>query len=132
MRCVILSNKLIPGYNVKGPVLSPMEYDPHLVMGWIINGIDVREVMEDGSHRKLNVNDARLIAEIHNKTEDVMNNRVVKEQPIEQRGHVRLIPDKKPLEPVKPKQPEPPKEEVVEKVEEQPLDLLIDELERPE
>ena len=78
------------------------------------------------------VDNARLIAEIHNKTEDVMNNRVVKEQPIEQRGHVRLIPDKKPLEPVKPKQPEPPKEEVVEKVEEQPLDLLIDELERPE
>ena len=68
MKFVILSNKIIPDFNVKGPVLTPMEYDIHQVLRWLTSGIDVREVMEDGSYRKLSFNDAKLVDELYNKS----------------------------------------------------------------
>lgn len=143
MKCVILSRKIIPGYSVKGPILSPAEYDIHQILKWLNVGIDVREVMEDGSYRKLNINDPKLIellnekvnkkAEQRNQDRQLMENiRVVKPQ-----GNVRLRPEKihdpkpkkvqpKPVKEVK--KEEPKKEEVKEEV----VDLFIDELEKPE
>ena len=143
MKCVILSRKMIPGYGVKGPILSPAEYDIHQILKWLNVGIDVREVMEDGSYRKLNINDPKLIEllneKVNKKTEQrkqdrqlMENNRVVKPQ-----GNVRLRPEK--IHEPKPKKvqhkpvkeiikEEPKKEEVKEEV----VDLFIDELEKPE
>ena len=67
MKYVILSRKQIPGYSVKGPILTPAEYDIHQVLKWVVVGIDVREVMEDGSYRKLSFNDPRLMEELDKK-----------------------------------------------------------------
>ena len=138
MRYVILSNKIIPGYNVKGPVMSPAEYDPHLVMRWVLNGLDVREVMEDGSYRKIERNDERVMNEIHNKTDKKINERkscVRAVTELSPHTNVRLKPEK----PVKPiqvkKQKEQPKPEIKmeEPVKEEVVDeLIIDDLEKPE
>ena len=143
MKCVILSRKMIPGYGVKGPILSPAEYDIHQILKWINVGIDVREVMEDGSYRKLYINDPKLIEllneKVNKKSEQrkqdrqlMENNRVVKPQ-----GNVRLRPEK--IHDPKPKkvQPKPVKEVIKEEpkkeeVKEEVVDLFIDELEKPE
>ena len=143
MKCVILSRKIIPGYGVKGPILSPAEYDIHQILKWINVGIDVREVMEDGSYRKLNVNDPKLMGllneKVNKKAEErkqerrlIEDNRVVKPQ-----GTVRLRPEK--IHDPKPKkvQPKPVKEVIKEElkkeeVKEEVVDLFIDELEKPE
>ena len=62
MRFVILSAKPLPiGNGVHGPILSPAEYDVHLVLKLLALRIDVREVMEDGSYRKLDSNDEKLL-----------------------------------------------------------------------
>jgi hypothetical protein len=132
MKFVILSNKIIPDFNVKGPVLTPMEYDIHQVLRWLTSGIDVREVMEDGSYRKLSFNDAKLVDELYNKSnknrEKIKKEQMVKKE-LKPNGNVRLKPEKtkkvaKPIE-----QPPKVKEK---KVEEEPINVLIDELEKPE
>ena len=143
MKCVILSRKIIPGYSVKGPILSPAEYDIHQILKWLNVGIDVREVMEDGSYRKLYINDPKLIEllneKVNKKTEQrkqdrqlMENNHVVKPQ-----GNVRLRPEK--IHDPKPKKVQPkPAREVMkeepkkEEVKEEVADLFIDELEKPE
>lgn len=143
MKCVILSRKIIPGYSVKGPILSPAEYDIHQILKWLNVGIDVREVMEDGSYRKLYINDPKLIEllneKVNKKTEQrkqdrqlMENNHVVKTQ-----GNVRLRPEK--IHDPKPKKVQPkPAREVMkeepkkEEVKEEVADLFIDELEKPE
>ena len=139
MKYVILSNKIIPGYNVKGPIMSPAEYDPHLVMRWVLNGLDIREVMEDGSYRKIERNDERVMNAIHNKTEKKINEHKSHKQQVvtEVKPHVnvRLKPEKplKKSEPVK-KQEEPkPEVKMEEPVKEKDVDeLFIDDLEKPE
>lgn len=74
MKFVILHVGIIPGTgNAKGPVLSPQEYDLRDVLKWIAHGIDIREVMEDGSYRKLEFNDRR-INEAINKGLNKVNN----------------------------------------------------------
>ena len=133
MKFVILSTIAIPEYNgVRGPVLSPMEYDVHLVLKWITAGLDVREVMEDGSYRKLNYNDEKLIGLLNKK----LNKKAVEKKKVQE--VVRPIVKKE--ESVK--KPEEKKVEVKSepivqpKVEEQKVEddvlLLIDELEKPE
>lgn len=65
MRFVILSSCAIPGYGgIRGPVLTPQEYDLHLVLKMISNGIDIREVMDDGEYRSLEFNDTRVMKAI--------------------------------------------------------------------
>lgn len=61
MLFVILSDGEIPGYGVRGPVLSPTQYDLHTVLKWIASGVDVRECMSDGSYRKLKFNDGAIM-----------------------------------------------------------------------
>ena len=63
MKYVIMSNGTIPGYGVRGPVLTPRTYNIHQVLKWLAVGVDVREVMEDGSFRKLHFNDPKLVEE---------------------------------------------------------------------
>jgi hypothetical protein len=145
MKFVILSHKIIPGYGVKGPILSPANYDVHLVLKWIAAGLDVREVMEDGSYRKLSFNDKKLLEILNDKLKKQAEKREavkreleeVKSEPIKPMGGVKLVPEDKPLPVAKPKKKKV--EKVVEKPkkEEQPkeepsVELFIDELEKPE
>ena len=146
MKFVILSHKQIPGYGVKGPILSPASYDIHLVLKWIAAGVDVREVMDDGSLRKLTFNDARLMEELNKKLDKLSRERerVKKardDTKLKISGNVKLIPEAKPL----PKKTKVKKQEIKEepKQQEQPIikeqpkkeeqiDLFIDQLEKPE
>lgn len=65
MKFVILDNKEIPGYGgVRGPIVTPTAFDLHDVLKWITFEIDIREVMPDGSYRKLQFNDERIMKEI--------------------------------------------------------------------
>ena len=145
MRYVILSRTPIPGFGVSGPILSPAHYDIHLVLRWIGAGVDIREVMEDGSYRRLKINDERLIEELNRKIEKQAAEREAIKRQIEDdrrrpAGNVQLIPErnrKKPavkkVRPVKQEEPkvvEPPKP--VEVKEEENIELFIDELEKPE
>ena len=144
MKFVILNhNRIIPGYGVKGPILSPAEYDIHLVLRWLAAGLDVREVMPDGTYRKLKHNDARLMEELNKKIERQTQERAeLKKAQEETRssrmggGNIRLVPENKPLPVIKPrpKKEEPPKKEElkVEEVKEEQVDLFIDQLEDPE
>ena len=142
MKFVILSNKRLPGYNVLGPILSPAEYDVHLVLRWLMNNIDVREVMDDGSYRKLTIHDERLNELVQEKTTEKMEERKQcsseKITEVKPQGNVKLkeqvIKPKKEQPTVQPKKEatkivEQPKKEknVVEKPE-----IFIDELEKPE
>jgi hypothetical protein len=139
MQFVILSHKIIPGFGVKGPILSPASYDIHLVLRWISVGVDVREVMEDGSLRKLKFNDERLMEELHRKLDKQAEQRLAvkkarEEIKIEVKGNVKLMPEAKPLPKKKVKKEEPKKEiiEPKEEVKEDNIDLFIDHLEDPE
>lgn len=149
MRFVILSDKVIPGYNVKGPILSPAEYDVHLVLRWISLGIDVREYMENGAHRKLKSNDPKLIELLNEKIEretkkreEWKKRRIDNPGMIDSRANAKLKPERLPQRKqkpvpkkvVEPKVVEPPKEEVIEDVVgvDENIEIFIDELERPE
>lgn len=139
MKFVILSRKLIPGYGVKGPILSPATYDIHQVLKWVAAGVDVREVMEDGSFRKLSFNDERLLNELNKKLEKkTAEKEELKKQreglniqPVK-RGNVSLVPEKKlPPKKVVKKYEDKKEEQKIEKKEEK-VELIIDELEKPE
>ena len=86
MKFVILSSKILPGYDVCGPILSPAEYDIHLVLRWIGLGIDVREAMEDGSYRKLKHNDPKLVELLDAKIE-----KEAKDRCLEDLSKIKLI-----------------------------------------
>jgi hypothetical protein len=146
MKFVILSRKPIPGYGVSGPILTPATYDIHLVLRWISAGVDVREVMEDGSYRRLSVNDKRILEELNKKIDKKAAERKALKERIEREaaepkvmGNVKLVPEKTNRKPKVKKVVEPKPEEVVNpvnekpiEVKEEPLDFIIDELERPE
>ena len=109
MKFVILSRGPIPGYGVTGPILSPAEYDIHLVLRWIGAGVDIREVMEDGSYRKLSVNDERINEELNRKlNERAAERRAIREQLEREgrgpksgpRGNVQLPPERHHRKPV--------------------------------
>ena len=102
MKFVILSNKPLPMYNgVHGPILTPAEYDVHLVLKFIAYGIDVREVMEDGSYRKLEYNDAKLIELLKEKNKESIEkleerrNMKYEIEEIRVNGNVRLKEERK-------------------------------------
>lgn len=67
MKFVILSSVPIPGFNgQRGPLLTPQYLDAKLVLKMVAMGIDVKEVMEDGSYRDVEFSDSRLIDEMAN------------------------------------------------------------------
>ena len=139
MKFVILTNKIIPGFSVKGPILSPAEYDIYQVLRWVAAGVDVREVMEDGSYRKLSFNDERLVAEltklsIQHKAELEKTKNELKSAEIKPNGNVQLKPEKnkKVVKPNKPKVTTPKVEKHVEPSKVENNDIIIDELEKPE
>lgn len=81
MKFVILSSSCIPGFNgARGPILTPTAYDLHLVLQWLCAGVDVREVMPDGSYRKLQFNDEKIMKEID---EELEMKRIQKEQNVD-------------------------------------------------
>lgn len=148
MKFVILSHKLIPGFGVMGPVLSPAKYDIHQVLKWVAVGLDVREVMEDGSYRKLTFNDERLMEALNNKLkkqaekreavkkelEEINGERIVVRNNVQLAGEVidRVKEKKKEVVKKVVKKKEEPKP-IIEQIEEEPpVELFIDELEKPE
>lgn len=95
MKFVILDNKEIPGFGgARGPILTPTAYNLHDVLKWITFEIDIREVMSDGSYRKLQFNDSRIMKEID---EELEMKRLVKS--IEEENTVTVIKEepKKPV-----------------------------------
>jgi hypothetical protein len=139
MKFVILSTNIIPVFNVRGPVLSPAEYDIQLVLRWIRLGVDVREVMEDGSYRKLKHDDEKLMELLNKDCDKNKENKSEKVVPknIKPQGNVRIKEENRPIKkPNNVKKDEPkkeekkPKDEVKEKQVNQ--DLIIDNLEKPE
>ena len=139
MKFVIMSNCVLPECGVRGPVLTPRYYDIHLVLRWIAAGVDIREVMEDGSYRKLEFNDERVMKELD---EELERKRIEKEQKIklleETKVEVKKPAPKKmniyPPEPVKPIKKEKKEEKPVVKeepkvVEKKKPAFEIDELE---
>lgn len=147
MKFVIMSRGQLPFYNgACGPILTPVAYDIHLVLKWIATGVDVREVMDDGSFRKLEFNDERVMKELD---EDLERKRIEKEQHVklleeEQKVEVKKVVPKKvniyPAEPVKPVKEKKKEKPIVEKkkelvVKEEPIvekkktELEVDELE---
>ena len=81
MKFVILSSGCIPGFNgARGPILTPSAYDLHLVLQWLCAGVDIREVMPDGSYRKLQFNDEKIMKEID---EELEMKRIQKEQNVD-------------------------------------------------
>lgn len=121
MKFVILSSYELPFYNgVKGPIITPREYDIHLVLKWVATGVDIREVMEDGSFRKLEFNDSRLMEELDKDLERkrLENEGKKKEEKVEVKKPVPKKVNIFPSEPVKEVKVKPePKVVVEEKIE---------------
>ena len=153
MRFVIMNNGIIPGIGVKGPVLTPREYNVHQVLKWLAIGVDIREVMEDGSYRKLKFNDEKLMNEACKDLEKQRNERLRIEEEVKAMGNKapkgKVKPNnKKPVQfvpvveeqnkPVKKVEPKKPIEKKVEEVKEEPktedtkVSFPIDNLEKPE
>lgn len=57
-KIVITSNKFIPSKGVHGPVLTPYMESGKEICKMLARGIVVEEVLENGEHRKLDVNSA--------------------------------------------------------------------------
>ena len=129
MKFVVLDNRELPMYNgVKGPILTPTAFDIQLVLKLLAFGIDVREVMEDGSFRKLEFNDERVMRELDEKFE---MKRIEKEQKIklvEQKPVTKKVTNKKVVVRPQPKKEEEVKEPEVKKEPE----LFVDDLKKPE
>lgn len=67
MKFVIMSNKKIPGFGgIKGPILTPQEIPLEKVLNMVSLGFEVFEVMEDGSRRKVQFSDERILCEMIN------------------------------------------------------------------
>jgi hypothetical protein len=144
MKFVILSHGIVPDFGVRGPVLTPREYDLHQVLKWVAYGVDIREVMDDGTYRKLSFNDERIMDKIRKE----LNNKVV-EKKEEEKKEVEKIPKhrrvgiypKEEIKEIKHKKVEvnkveeekiiePAKEEI--NVDDGKVDFPIDNLEKPE
>lgn len=139
MKFVILSHGIVPDFGVRGPVLTPREYDLHQVLKWVVYGVDIREVMDDGTYRILSFNDERILDEIRKE----LNNKVV-EKKEEEKKEVEKIPKhrrvgiypKEEIKEIKHKKVEeekiiePAKEEI--NVDDVKVDFPIDNLEKPE
>lgn len=144
MKFVILSHGIVPDFGVRGPILTPREYDLHQVLKWVAYGVDIREVMDDGTYRKLSFNDERIMDKIRKE----LNNKVV-EKKEEEKKEVEKIPKhrrvgiypKEEIKEIKHKKVEvkkveeekiiePAKEEI--NVDDGKVDFPIDNLEKPE
>lgn len=147
MRCVVYSKCELPEFRgIRGPIMSPTELDPQLIMKWLYVGLDVREVMPDGSHRRLKTNDEKLVELLNKKYEEKQAKRLgivkandnkpkqkeVKQQP--KKEVPKAKPYEKKVKPVELPKEEPkveqPKEDIV--VNEPAVHLPIDNLEKPE
>ena len=128
MKFVVLDNRELPMCNgVKGPIMTPTAFNIQLVLKWLAFEIDVREVMEDGSFRKLEFNDKKLMRELDEKLE---MKRIEKEQKIklvEQKPVTKKAANKKVVV-----RPQPKKEEVKEPEVKKEPELFVDDLKKPE
>ena len=65
MKFVIKSNAKIPGFGgIRGPILTPQEIPAKKVLDMVSKGCKIYEVMEDGSHRKVEFSDSRVFEQM--------------------------------------------------------------------
>ena len=65
MKFIIKSNAKIPGFGgIRGPILTPQEIPAKKVLDMVSKGCKIYEVMEDGSHRKVEFSDSRVFEEM--------------------------------------------------------------------
>lgn len=61
MKFIIKSTAKIPGFGgIRGPILTPQEIPAKKVLDMVSKGCKIYEVMEDGSHRKVEFSDNRV------------------------------------------------------------------------
>ena len=61
MKFIIKSNAKIPGFGgIRGPILTPQEIPAKKVLDMVSKGCKIYEVMDDGSHRKVEFSDSRV------------------------------------------------------------------------
>ena len=65
MKFIIKSNAKIPGFGgIRGPILTPQEIPAKKVLDMVSKGCKIYEVMEDGSHRKVEFSDNRVFEQM--------------------------------------------------------------------
>ena len=65
MKFVIKSNAKIPGFGgIRGPILTPQEIPAKKVLDMVSKGCKIYEVMDDGSHRKVEFSDSRVFEQM--------------------------------------------------------------------
>lgn len=65
MKFIIKSNAKIPGFGgIRGPILTPQEIPAKKVLDMVSKGCKIYEVMEDGSHRKVEFSDSRVFEQM--------------------------------------------------------------------
>ena len=65
MKFIIKSNAKIPGFGgIRGPILTPQEIPAKKVLDMVSKGCKIYEVMDDGSHRKVEFSDSRVFEQM--------------------------------------------------------------------
>lgn len=130
MKFVILDNKEIPGFGgARGPILTPTAYNLHDVLKWITFDIDIREVMSDGSYRKLQFNDERIMKEIDEELEFKRLEKTEQEVVSIKEEITKPVENNKTNNSKKPSKT-PNKKPVEDSKKEDKIELVVDELEK--
>ena len=131
MKFVILDNKEIPGFGgARGPILTPTAYNLHDVLKWITFDIDIREVMSDGSYRKLQFNDERIMKEINEELEFKRLEKAEQEEVTSIKEDITKPVENNKTNNSKKASKVPNKKPVEESKKEDKVELVVDELEK--
>ena len=131
MKFVILDNKEIPGFGgARGPILTPTAYNLHDVLKWITFDIDIRDVMFDGSYRKLQFNDERIMKEINEELEFKRLEKAEQEEVASIKEEITKPVENNKTNNSKKASKVPNKKPVEESKKEDKVELVVDELEK--
>lgn len=83
MKFIIKSNAKIPGFGgIRGPILTPQEIPAKKVLDMVSKGCKIYEVMEDGSHRKVEFSDSRVFEKMMQEKNSTSSVTKVEKKPI--------------------------------------------------
>lgn len=83
MKFIIKSNAKIPGFGgIRGPILTPQEIPAKKVLDMVSKGCKIYEVMEDGSHRKVEFSDSRVFEKMMQEKNNTSSVTKVEKKPI--------------------------------------------------
>jgi len=100
MKFIIKSNAKIPGFGgIRGPILTPQLIPAKKVLDMVSKGCAVYEVMDDGSHRKVEFSDSRVFNQMMKEKQPVVPT-VTTEIKIEEK--LKTIEEKNPFKNCKP------------------------------